>query len=276
MTTRRLIAGLFALCACSTKIAQTTYVIPPAMTPSIGLPPTCGPTLKERLTVTSIQVDADIRYKLEGINRFPLDERIAFSAQPNGMAKVAWLDNGFTNVHVTPLNVQGTRLAADTVVEGIDLGGLIAHDDGFTILTRRDDPGDPINDDPNEGPIAKAAFLVRYQNGAELFGVPLTGTKNITDDQGNRRNDCSTTLQGRLAYNGSNPARTSWCTVPRKLRGRRLRRQAGVRERSRHRGERRLVMGMQPRPQPPSCSKSPTSSRRFASPIATPTPASTW
>jgi hypothetical protein len=45
--------------------------------------------------------------------------------------------------------------------------------------------------------------LVRYQNGAELFGVPLTGTKNITDDQGNRRNDCSTTLTGRLAYNGS-------------------------------------------------------------------------
>jgi len=201
--TTRLVLGLIAICSCSTKIAQTTYEIPPAAATGAGLPPTCGPTLKERLSVTSFQVDADIRYKLEGINQFPLDERIAFSAQPNGMAKVAWLDNGFANVHVTPLTVQGTRLAPDTVVEGIDLGGLIALDDGFTVLTRRADPGDPINDDPNEGPIAKAAFLVRHQNGAELFGVPLTGTKNITDDQGNRRNDCSTTLQGRIVYNGS-------------------------------------------------------------------------
>src|SRR5262249_12908696 len=112
-----LVLYLFAVCSCSTKIAQTTYDIPPPP-PSTGQPPTCGPTLKERLTVTSIQVDVDIRYKLEGINQFPLDERIAFSAQPNGLSKVAWLDNRLANVHVTPLNVQATRLAPDTVTEG--------------------------------------------------------------------------------------------------------------------------------------------------------------
>jgi hypothetical protein len=203
MNALRYVLGGVLLCSCSTKIAQTTYQIPPVIAPAPSQPPMCGSTLKERLTVTSVQVDADIRYKLAGINDFPLDERIAYSAQPNGMAKLAWLDNGFANVHVTPLTVQGTRLAPDTVIEGIDLGGIVALDDGFTVLTRRDDPGDPINDDPSEGPIAKAAFLVRYQNGAELFGVPLTGTKNITDDQGNRRNDCSTVLNGRLVYNGS-------------------------------------------------------------------------
>jgi hypothetical protein len=188
------------LCSCGTKIAQTTYDVPPVAAAS---PPTCGSTLKERLTVTSVQVDADVRYKLAGINDFPLDERIAMSAQPNGLAKVAWLDNALSGVHVTPLNVQGTRLAPDTEVEGIDLGGIVAHDDGFTLLTRRDDPGDPINDNPTEGPVAKAAFLVRFRGNAEVFAVPLTGTASITDERGDRRYDCATTLQGRLEYNGT-------------------------------------------------------------------------
>lgn len=185
-------------CGCGTKIAQTAY----KPTPENGAP-VCGLTLKERLTITVIDVEDDIRYKTAGYADFPLDERIAFSVQPNGASRVAWLDDRLTSVHVTPLNDDQMRRGADIVVPGYDLGGLVAHDDGFAILTRRDDPGEPIGDIPGGSVVAPAAFLVRVKEGHELFAAPLTGTLNITDDPDNERRDCSTYLDGRLAYNGS-------------------------------------------------------------------------
>jgi len=196
-----------SVCGCGTKIAQTTYQ-PAADHPGSDAgespmrPPTCGPTLKERLTVTSIPVDEDIRYKRAGYHGFPSDERIAMDVQPSGASQVAWLDNGLSSVHVTPLTADETRAAPDTVIEGFDIGGLVAHEDGFAVLTRRNDPGDPIGDIPDAGPVAPAAFLVRVRNNREVFADPLTGTRNITDDGDASRRDCSTGLFGRLAFNG--------------------------------------------------------------------------
>lgn len=208
---------------CGTRIAYTTEPPPPGLAEAGaagteagasggGMPYSvggdegtpsapCAATLSGRLTISSIEVDEDIRYKQQGYNRVPVDRRIAFAVQRNGASRVAWLDNDLSHVHVTPLSSAQVRIGADLVLEGSDLGGLVAHDDGFAVLTRRTDPGEPLTD-PNVGGIAKAAFLVRVREGAEAFAVPLTGTKAITDYPAARRRDCAEpALGGRLAYN---------------------------------------------------------------------------
>ncbi len=203
-----LVAACGAAIGCGTKIAQTT--LDPGLD-SFGLDAgstvtpaaACAATLRERLTVTRVDVDGDIRYRRAGYGGVARDERIAFAVQPSGAAQVAWLDNSLASVHVTPLTKEQTRAAPDAIVDGFDLGGLVAHEDGFAILTRRNDPGEPIGDIPGGAPVAPAAFLVRVQNGREVFASPLTGTLNITDAADNLRRDCSTGLFGRLAFNGS-------------------------------------------------------------------------
>jgi hypothetical protein len=193
-----------AVTGCGTRIAQTTYD-PSGDRPEAGIPqgpPTCGATLKERLSITRVDVDSDIRYARPGYGGVARDERLAFDVSSSGAGQVAWLDNALSSVHVTPLSPELMRAGPDVLVPGFDLGGLVMHDDGFAVLTRRPDPGEPIGDIPGGGSIAPAAFLVRVRVGQEAFSAPLTGTLNITDDPDNERRDCSTGLFGKLAYNG--------------------------------------------------------------------------
>ncbi len=203
-----LLAAIWGSLGCGTKIAQTTYDLPSDRVVSDGSivpqgPPTCGSTLKGRLSVTKVDLDYDIRYKQLGFGGVAGDERLAFNVPVNGGAQVAWLDNALASVHVTPLAEDLTRAGPDVIVDGFDLGGIVTHDDGFAVLTRRNDPGDPIGDIPDGGTIAPAAFLVRVRAGREAWAAPLTGTSSITDDPDSERHDCSTGLFGRLAFNGS-------------------------------------------------------------------------
>lgn len=161
----------------------------------------CGPTLAQRLTITRVSVDSDIRYKAPGYDSFPEDARIAFSADQAGAAQVAWLDNALSAVHVTPLSSDLKRAGSDLLVPGIDIGGLVAREDGFALLTRRDDPGEPLAD-PANGGIGKAAILVRVRDATESWAVPLTGTESITSAVTSPARDCATALNGRLAHNG--------------------------------------------------------------------------
>src|SRR5262249_60465287 len=85
-------------------------------------PPTCGPTLKERLTVTRVDVDEDVRYKRAGFGGVARDERLALDVQPNGAAQLGWLDNALAKVHVTPLTPEQTRAGPDPAIAGFDLG----------------------------------------------------------------------------------------------------------------------------------------------------------
>jgi hypothetical protein len=142
-----LLLTVLALAAgCGTEVAMTTEPgeTPDAMPPAVSdAPAPCSPYLANRLTVTTIDVTSDIRYKQPGYDLLPMDRRIALSVQPNGAGQVAWMDNALAAVHVTPISDTQIRLGDDTVVEGIDLAGLVAHDDGFALLTRRTDPGTP-------------------------------------------------------------------------------------------------------------------------------------
>jgi hypothetical protein len=207
VTARRFTAlGLFVL-GCSTRILQTAEEPPPrvdAGTGGAGAPDAhvpCGATLAERLTITRVAVDADIRYKAPGYDSFPEDARIAVSVDARGVPLVAWLDDALPSVHVTPLTRGFTRAAPDVNVPGVDLGGLVAREDGFVILTRRDDPGEPLAD-PANGGIGKAALLVRVRGATESWARPLTGTASITGAVTGPARDCATALNGRLAWNG--------------------------------------------------------------------------
>ncbi len=165
------------------------------------MPGTCPSDLAARVTQTSIDVDADIRYRTPTNDSFPSDERVGFGVTRDGRAFIAWLDVQ-SRVRVTPLDASLRRSEPDILVNGLGLGGFVVHDDGFALLTRRMDPGEPLtsaNGTPNIG----AAFMVRYRDRTEVFAVPLTGTAGITREAYPRARDCAPNyIYGRLAWNG--------------------------------------------------------------------------
>jgi hypothetical protein len=170
----------------------------------IDTSPVCPSSLEQRLTVSTIGTGVDIRYKRLGYDNYPLDENILFSVSPGGGMLLAFRENNGNRIRVTRLNAQLTRDGPDLVVYAIDLGGLVAHDDrSFTLLTRRDDPGEPLRDTTTTDAIGKAAFLIHILGTKELFSVPLTGTSSITRASDPMSRDCAPSLNGRLVWNGS-------------------------------------------------------------------------
>ncbi len=192
---------------CGTKIAETATK-PSAVGGNAGIdaaqPATCGTTLGSRLSVTTIDVDEDVRYKREGYDGVPTDARLAFGVAPSGNSYVAWTNNAFTTVHVTPLTALQTRLGADILVPGYDIGGLVAQDDGFALLLNRDDTGTPLpNTNVRGQPPGKAVVVVRVnKQGNIAFTAPLTGTNSITfDPVNNPQYDCAPErFDGRLSF----------------------------------------------------------------------------
>ena len=196
---------------CGTKIAQTATVpgdLAGNGAPDASLPASCGATLASRLSITTITVDDDIRYKRDGYDYIPTDARIAYAVAPSGNGYVAWSDNALANVHVTPLTALQTRLGPDWIIPGHDIGGLVAHDDGFALLLSQGDPGQALINanlsDANNVVYGYAAVLVRATQGATTFAVALTGTSSIDSDPTNPSTDCVEFMDGRLAFNGSN------------------------------------------------------------------------
>lgn len=170
----------------------------------IDLTRACPESLEQRLTVSTIGTDVDIRYKRLGYDYYPLDESVLFSISPTGRMLLAFRENNGNRIRVTRLNAQLTRDGTDVPVYALDLGGLVAHDDGsFALLTRRDDPGEQLLDTTTTDTIGKAAVLIRMLGGRELFALPLTGTASITRRRDPMTRDCAPALNGRLAWNGS-------------------------------------------------------------------------
>jgi hypothetical protein len=189
---------------CGTKIAETATK-PGAVIGNSGndaaQPASCGATLASRLSVTYIDVDEDIRYKREGYDNIPTDARLAFGVAPSGNSYVAWTNNAFTTVHVTPLTALQTRLEADTLIPGYDIGGLVAQNDGFALLLNRDDTGSPLVN-TNNGSIGKAVVVVRVKQGNIAFTAPLTGTNSIAFAN-NPQYDCAPErFDGRISFLG--------------------------------------------------------------------------
>lgn len=190
--------------ACGTEVARAVYSAPP----DVGVPvvpekpPQCQSSkLVDRLSHGSITLSEPIRYKRTGyFFGLPQDDRIAFSMTARNLGFVAWVNSAGTSVHVTPLAVgtEFSRFGTDFIVEGTEVSGLVARDNGFALLTRRPDRGDPLGDGMTQ---AQATYWVRWKNGTELFDVPLTGTKSIVNAPPNLKRDFPNGLSGRLAFN---------------------------------------------------------------------------
>src|SRR5512147_2017643 len=116
---------------------------------------TCPAALEDRLTVSKIPVSGNIAWQRAGYDGFPADERIALSVHPSGQGYLAWGEVNASSgqvdvpspvrVHVTPLDASFARHGDDVVLEGgQEVSGLVAHDNGFAILTKIDNPGKDI------------------------------------------------------------------------------------------------------------------------------------
>ena len=164
----------------------------------------CPERLDERVSVSSVQLSRDIRYKLLGYEGFPFDERVAIAPARDGRAYVAWTDDATGRAVVTPLNDRYERAGDDIDPNGYEVGGLVAQDDGFAMLTLRDDSsaqGSAPGVDPN---IGRAVMLVRFRDGAEVFAAPLTGARSVTQAYRPVVQDSAPGyLYGRLAWNGA-------------------------------------------------------------------------
>ncbi|MFE6619010.1 hypothetical protein [Streptomyces sp. NPDC057740] len=135
-------------------------------------------------TTTTLSLPAKFPYLSAGYNNTREWTRTATAVAPNGTLRVAW--PAADGVHVTPLTASGKRSGADTVVKGTkEVGGLVAHNDGFALLTRVADTNKWKE---------TAAAIVRYTNGRQTFRTKLTGTAT---------NDTSPTLDGQLTWNGT-------------------------------------------------------------------------
>ncbi|WP_046734095.1 hypothetical protein [Streptomyces humi] len=139
------------------------------------------PTL--RVTSTAVALSAKYPYLSAGYNNTREWNRTATAAAPDGTIRVAW--PAADGVHVTPLTSAGKRSGADTVVKGArEVGGLVAHDDGFALLTRVSDTNKWKE---------TAAAIIRYTGGKKTWTAKLTGTAT---------HDTSPTLDGQLTWNG--------------------------------------------------------------------------
>ncbi|MFI1922175.1 hypothetical protein [Streptomyces sp. NPDC020377] len=135
-------------------------------------------------TTTAVTLAAKFPYLSAGYNNTREWTRTATAAAPNGTLRVAW--PAADGVHVTPLTAAGKRSGADTVVKGAEeVGGLVAHNDGFALLTRVADTNKWKE---------TAAAIVRYTSGKRTFLTKLTGTAS---------HDTAPLLDGQLTWNGT-------------------------------------------------------------------------
>ncbi|WP_405962997.1 hypothetical protein OG713_10115 [Streptomyces sp. NBC_00723] len=135
-------------------------------------------------TTTAVTLAAKFPYLSAGYNNTREWTRTTTAAAPNGTLRVAW--PAADGVHVTPLTAAGKRSGADTVVKGAkEVGGLVAHNDGFALLTRVADTNKWKE---------TAAAIVRYTSGKRTFLTKLSGTAS---------HDTAPLLDGQLTWNGT-------------------------------------------------------------------------
>ncbi|MEV7884711.1 hypothetical protein ACWD3I_15680 [Streptomyces sp. NPDC002817] len=147
---------------------------------------TAGASTATGLTVstTTVSLSAKFPYLSAGYNNSREWTRTATAAAPDGTLRVAWPASD--GIHVTPLTAAGKRSGSDTIVKGAkEVGGLVAHNNGFALLTRVSDTNKWKE---------TAAAVVRYTNGKKTFQTKLTGTAT---------HDTSPTLDGQLTWNGT-------------------------------------------------------------------------
>lgn len=126
----------------------------------------------------------------------PHHRRTPFAVSPDGKsAYLAYLDASKSGVHVQ--KVDPTTFAAVgeavTISGGKEAGGLVAHNDGFALLTNEAMPSGTTNAPPDSTPVA---VLYRYTGAEETFKTWLGGP-SIDSGMGNL---ATPDINGDLAF----------------------------------------------------------------------------
>jgi hypothetical protein len=111
----------------------------------------------------------------------PHHRRTPFAVSPDGKsAYLAYLDASETDVHVQQVDPSTFAAVGDavTVIGGKEAGGLVAHNDGFALLTNEAMPLGTTNAPPDSTPVA---VLYRYKSGKQTFKIFLGGPDNVGD-----------------------------------------------------------------------------------------------
>ncbi|XRM43728.1 hypothetical protein ABZX51_006885 [Aspergillus tubingensis] len=125
--------------------------------------------------------------------------RTPFAVSPDGKtAYLAYLDASGSDVHVTELDPTTFEATGTTVTVsgGQEAGGLVAHNDGFALLTNEAMPSGTTNAPPSDTPVP---VLHRYTNGKETWKTWLGGPGAHSSDGLSASPD----LNGDLVYSES-------------------------------------------------------------------------
>ncbi|RYN51322.1 hypothetical protein AA0114_g5561 [Alternaria tenuissima] len=109
----------------------------------------------------------------------PHHRRTPFAVSPDGKsAYLAYLDASETDVHIQKVDPATFAAVGDavTVTGGKEAGGLVAHNDGFALLTNEAMPSGTTNAPPDSTPVA---VLYRYTAGKQTFKTFLGGPDNV-------------------------------------------------------------------------------------------------
>jgi hypothetical protein len=140
--------------------------------------------LTANISVSTVKLASAFSYLSPSSNGIPTWTRTVTAVAPNGTLEVAW--QAANSVHVTPVNRWMQRRGPDVVINGArEIGGLVAFNNGFTLLTR-------VSDHNRYG--ETAAALIRVANNRVVLFVKLTGSSS---------HDTSPVLNGQLTWNGS-------------------------------------------------------------------------
>ncbi|RAG87242.1 hypothetical protein DN069_01490 [Streptacidiphilus pinicola] len=134
------------------------------------------------ISVSTIKLSSAFSYLSPDGTGMPQWTRTVTAVAPGGMLDVAW--QAANGIHVTHVDRRLRRVGPDTVLTGVrEIGGLVAFDNGFALLTR-------VADHNRWG--ETAAALIRVRDGRVAFVVRLTGAAS---------HDTAPMLDGQLGWN---------------------------------------------------------------------------
>ncbi|KAL4789827.1 hypothetical protein BDV19DRAFT_14139 [Aspergillus venezuelensis] len=122
--------------------------------------------------------------------------RTPFAVSPDGeSAYLAYLDSSETDVHVQKVNPSTFKAVGDTVTVsgGKEAGGLVAHNDGFALLTNEAMPSGTTDAPADSTPVP---VLYRFTDGEQTWKTWLGGP----DVSGSEGHLASPDLNGDLVY----------------------------------------------------------------------------
>ncbi|USP76685.1 uncharacterized protein yc1106_03959 [Curvularia clavata] len=134
--------------------------------------------------------------KTAGLTGLPHHHRTPFAVSPDGKsAYLAYLDASEIGVYVQKVDPVTFKAVGKAVKVhcGREAGGLVAHNDGFALLTNEPMPQGTPNAPPKNTPVA---VLYRYTGDKQTFKTFLSGPGNIAEAGAL----CSPQLNGDLAY----------------------------------------------------------------------------